>query len=80
MKDLQRDRIQLLEHLQEVVSNNIITDRPQLTSKVRRENRQLKQMLKEITNWKYEIEDKVRVENVQRRLRIQKIKESNVTA
>jgi hypothetical protein len=58
MPKLQNERLELLDQLQELVTKNIITDRPQLTSKVRRENRQLKRMLKEIKEWKEELYDK----------------------
>jgi hypothetical protein len=55
MKDLQTERRELLERVQEVVTKNIITDRPSLTAKIRRENRRLKRMLKEIEIWKDEL-------------------------
>ena len=57
MKDLRTKRIELLEQLQELVTKNIITDRPQITSRVRRENRQLKRMVKELAQWKDELYD-----------------------
>ena len=49
--------MELLDELQELVEKNIITDRPSLTAKIRRENRQLKRMLKEIETWKEELYD-----------------------
>jgi hypothetical protein len=57
MKDSQSERLELLEQLQELVSKNIITDRPSLTTKIRRENRLLKRMQKEIKQWKEELYD-----------------------
>ena len=54
---IQKQRMELLDELQELVEKNIITDRPSLTAKIRRENRQLKRMLKEIETWKEELYD-----------------------
>jgi len=58
MQKLQKKRIELLEELQTLVTDNIITDRPALTTRVRRNNRRFKAMIKEIEEWLTEMTQK----------------------
>ena len=55
MEKVQKKRIELLEELQTLVTDSIITDRPLLTTKVRRKNRRFKAMIKEIKEWLMEM-------------------------
>lgn len=55
MRNPKNERLELLAELKQLVAKNIITERQQLTSKIRRKNRQFKRMLKEIEQWKEEL-------------------------
>ena len=74
MSDKRKTRIKLLEDMRDIVGESYQTDRDMYSYNVRKKNRKLKKMLKEIEEWTEDLEVDGRVDHC---LEIQKRKEAN---
>ena len=68
MKTKRQERIELLETVEDIVGKTVQTDREMYNYSVRRENRKLKKVLKELKEWRENLEKTQRLLDAETKL------------
>ena len=68
MKTKRHERIELLETVEDIVGKTVQTDREMYNYSVRRENRKLKKVLKELKEWRENLEKTQRLLDAETKL------------
>ena len=80
MSQKREKRIKLLKEIREIVGKGVETDRDVIDRDVRRENRKLRGILKEIEEWQGDLEQMQKLVKAQHRLDEEKRKEAEYAA
>ena len=77
MHQFQKNRIKLLEELKDLVTENLTESRQFLSRDIRRRNRELKGIRKEIAKWINEMVETEKLKEQERRLNEERRKEAH---